>query len=254
MDNLKDFVEQKKVFVAAHRGSSGTAPENTIAAYSQAIKGGADMIEIDVQISYDNHIICYHDAKLGRTTPGKQRISRLNLKAIKRLDVGSWFDPNYSREKIPTLKEVIDLIRDKAYLNIEIKTRHNANNERRAKLIYEAVKKFNYLDYTLFASFDHSILKFLKDKDPNINTAAIKMPDDETLPSEIQKKYGVDAFVCAYDEINEEIDKDAREHNIYVAVYTIDNWYEMEKIKKFKIKTIVSDYPATVNPIINKYF
>ena len=254
MELLKEFVKQKKVFVAAHRGSSGTAPENTIAAFQQALKGGADMIEIDVQISYDNHIICFHDSKLGRTAKGKQRISRLNLKAIKKLDVGTWFDPYYNREKVPTLKEVIELIRDKAYLNIEIKTRPNANNEKRASIIYDAVKKLDYLEYTLFGSFDHKILKYLKEKDPDVNTAAIKVPNDDTLPSELKEKFNVDAYVCSYEEINDEIDKNAKENNIYLAVYTIDNWYEMEKVKQYTIKTIVTDYPATVNPILNKYF
>jgi glycerophosphoryl diester phosphodiesterase len=76
MEKLKDFVEQRKIFIAAHRGASGVAPENTLAAYEEAMKGHADMIEVDVQMTVDKKIICYHDFKLGRTAQGRKPISR----------------------------------------------------------------------------------------------------------------------------------------------------------------------------------
>ena len=254
MENLKTFVEKKKVFIAAHRGASGVAPENTIAAYEEALKGGAEMIEIDVQMTIDKKIICYHDFKLGRTAKGQKPISRLPLKYLRKLDVGSWFDRFFQSERIITLDEAIDLIRDRAYLNIEIKSNKKENNKDKARRIYEIVKEKNYLPYTLFASFDMGLISELKQQDPSIHIAGIKIPGNDTPASELKEKYGIEAFIVSIDELNVEIDSDCKNNGIYLAVYSVDNWYELDKIKKFNIKTIVSNLPGTISGIINRYF
>ena len=251
---LKEYVEEQNVFVAAHRGASGPFPENTMIAYEEALKAGAKMIEVDVQMTVDKKIICFHDSHLGRTVRGRKKISRLPLKVVKKFDAGSWYDTYFRNEKVPTLEEAIELIKGKAYLNIEIKSRKKEFNKERARRVYEIVKKMDYLDYTLFGSFDYKLLQIMKEHDENIHTAAIKIPTKTELPSEIKARISCDAFVCSIDEITEEIDKDCQENGIYLGLYSVDNWYEMEKIKKFKVKTIVSNFPATAVPLINKYF
>lgn len=254
METLKEFVDKKRVFVAAHRGASGIAPENTIAAFEEAIKSGADMIEVDVQMTIDRKIICYHDFKLGRTAQGRKPISRLPYKYLRKLDVGSWFDRYYQSQRIPTLEETIEFIRDKAYLNIEIKSNKKENNKEKAKKIYDTVKESGYIPYTLFASFDLNLIAELKEKDPEVHIAGIKIPENNTPASELKEKYGIEAFIVSSDELTPEIDKDCKDNRIYLAVYSIDNWYELEKIKKFNIKTVVSNYPGTITNILNRYF
>lgn len=254
MEKLKDFVENRKVFIAAHRGASGVAPENTIAAYEEALKGGADMIEVDVQMTVDKKIICYHDFKLGRTAQGRKPIARLPLKYLRKLDVGSWFDRFYQSQRIPTLEEAIDLIRDKAYLNIEIKSAKKENNKEKARRIYEIVKEQGYIPYTLFASFDLGLISEMKQNDPDIHIAGIKIPGNDTPASELKEKYGIEAFIVSVDELTPEIDEDCKKNGIYLAVYSIDNWYELEKIKKYNVKTVVSNYPGTISGILNRYF
>lgn len=254
MDTLKEFVEKKRTFIAAHRGASGVAPENTFAAYNEALKAGADMIEVDVQMTIDKQIICYHDFRLGRTTHGKKPIGRLPWKYLRKLDVGSWYDKYFHRERIPTLEDVIELIRGKAYLNIELKSHKKEPNKERAERIYKIVKEMDYLPYTLFGSFDYKLMKIMREFDPDIHTAAISHPNSDLLPSQIKEEFGTEAFVCSLDEVNEEIDKDCKENGIYLGVYSIDNWYELEKIKKYNIKTIVSNFPGNINSIIHRYF
>lgn len=254
MEKLKEFVERKKVFIAAHRGASGIAPENTIAAYEEAIKGGAEMIEIDVQMTFDKKIICYHDFKLGRTAIGKKPIARLPYKYLRKLDVGTWFDRYFQSERIPTLSDAINLIRDRAYLNIEIKSHKKENNLEKALKVYEVVKQEEYIPYTLFASFDFPLIAELKKRDPQIHIAGIKIPGNDTPASELKEKFGIEAFIVSIDELTPEIDADCKQHGIYLAVYSVDNWYELEKIKKYNIKTIVSNFPASVSGILNRYF
>src|SRR6266850_7844739 len=111
----------KPPLIIAHRGASGDAPENTMAAFRLAMDSGADMIELDLHLSKDSALVVCHDSKLNRTARIKKTIKQLTLKELKKLDVGSWFHPRFSGETIPTLEEVLKLTVNRIALNIEIK-------------------------------------------------------------------------------------------------------------------------------------
>jgi glycerophosphoryl diester phosphodiesterase len=127
--------------LVAHRGASAYAPEHTLAAYRLAIAQGADYVEQDLAVTKDGVLICLHDASLERTTnveelfpdrsttialEGKTRkawvANDFTLAEIKRLDAGSWFDPKFAGEKVPTFDEAIAAIRGKAGVFPELKT------------------------------------------------------------------------------------------------------------------------------------
>jgi glycerophosphoryl diester phosphodiesterase len=119
---LAQKVEQRpKVLVTAHRGHSHAAPENTLAALQKAIEAGADYAEIDVHQTSDGAVVLLHDRDLNRVASNSRRLSEVSLDEARRLDVGSWFDPRFSDERIPTLEEAIALCRGRIRLNIEIK-------------------------------------------------------------------------------------------------------------------------------------
>ena len=107
--------------IIAHRGASGHAPENTIAAIDKAIEMGADVIEIDVHLTKDNVVMVMHDKKLNRTTNQKGLIKNFNWEEIKDADAGSWFSEKFAGEKIPTLEQVIQHVNGRTILLIEIK-------------------------------------------------------------------------------------------------------------------------------------
>lgn len=125
----------------AHRGASAYAPEHTLAAYRLALEQGADFVEQDLAVTRDGVLICLHDPSLERTTnveelfpsrateieyEGRKRRVWLahdfTLEEIKRLDAGSWFDPKFAGERIPTFDEAVALIKGKAGLFPELKT------------------------------------------------------------------------------------------------------------------------------------
>ena len=130
----------KKTLVA-HRGASAYAPEHTLAAYKLAIEMGADYVEQDLAVTKDGVLICLHDASLERTTNVEQVFpdraismsiegqtrrawvaNDFTLAEIKTLDAGSWFDPKFAGERVPTFDEAIALIRGKAGIFPELKT------------------------------------------------------------------------------------------------------------------------------------
>lgn len=117
---IKDRIGQG-VLSMAHRGDRSLAPENTLAAFSLALDEGVDAIEMDIRLSKDGRIIVIHDERVDRTTDGTGLVEEMTLEEIKGLDAGSWFDPRFAGERIPTLEEALSLIRGRAGIQLEIK-------------------------------------------------------------------------------------------------------------------------------------
>ena len=113
--------QKRKVMLTAHRGASGVAPENTLTAIQKALDSPADFIEIDVHQTRDSQLVVMHDATLDRTTNGEGAIVEHTLASIKKLDAGSWFKPEFKNERVPTLAEVLLLVKGRKKLLIELK-------------------------------------------------------------------------------------------------------------------------------------
>src|ERR1700730_8183609 len=100
----------KSIWTIAHRGASGHAPENTMAAFRRAVELGARFIETDLQITRDARVIAIHDFTLERTTSGNGQVHLLSLEQIRALDAGAWYGDRgaapFSGERVPTLKEI----------------------------------------------------------------------------------------------------------------------------------------------------
>src|SRR5437016_13518001 len=95
------------MLVIAHRGASGNAPENTMAAFKKAVALGANFIETDLQLSRDARLVAIHDATVNRTTNGQGTVHDMTLTELRRLDAGSWFGSEFAGERIPTLAEIL---------------------------------------------------------------------------------------------------------------------------------------------------
>ena len=112
-----------KIF--AHRGSKGTHPENTLSSFREAVRVGSEGIELDVHLTKDGQLVVIHDETVDRTTNGTGEIRNLTLAEVKAMDAGSWFKNDFAGEKIPTLDEVLHLLKELNFtgqLNIELKT------------------------------------------------------------------------------------------------------------------------------------
>ncbi|HJN82699.1 MAG: glycerophosphodiester phosphodiesterase family protein [Verrucomicrobiota bacterium] len=107
--------------ICAHRGASDTHPENTIAAFREAIRLGAQMIEFDVALSKDGELVLMHDRTIDRTTNGSGRPEDWLLADLKKLDAGSWKNSRFEGERIPTLGEALDVMPGNIWLNVHLK-------------------------------------------------------------------------------------------------------------------------------------
>ena len=113
----------QKVKLAAHRGYSSRCPENTMVAFREAVKYDIDMVENDVHMTKDGEIVLMHDHKVDRTTNGTGLVRELTLEQIRSLDAGSWKGEQFKGEKVPTLREFFDFMKDypSIEMNIELK-------------------------------------------------------------------------------------------------------------------------------------
>src|SRR5262249_32888341 len=117
----RSLADRPPVLVTAHRGHARAAPENTLSAMRKAIESRADYAEMDVQLTADGKVVLLHDRDLKRLAGVSRRLDELSYDEVRQLDVGSWFAPAFSGERVPTLAEVIALCRGKIRLNIELK-------------------------------------------------------------------------------------------------------------------------------------
>lgn len=245
---LKEYTLKNELLVAAHRGSSGTAPENTIASIEEAIRVGAKFIEIDVQLSKDKHPVVFHDFVLPSS---KNHISELRLEDLKKLEVGSKFHKSFAGESIPLLDNVIELIKEKAYILLEVKANSGFKVNDFVHIL-NVVKKHNYKNYTIFTSFKFELLKKIKEIDKNLITAALKHYNDKRLPSEIVKELDCDAFFCSILEINQDISDDAQKNGIILGCYPIDTIEELNYVKKFHVNAVATNFPELILNEIRK--
>ncbi len=138
---LDDLGTAESADVIAHRGASKAAPENTMAAFEQAIEDGADWIEIDVQESADGIVVVQHDSDFMKVSGNPVKIWEAQAAEMRKIDIGSWFDPAFADQRVPTLREVLELARGKAGVVIELKYYgHDENLEARVVEEVEAAE------------------------------------------------------------------------------------------------------------------
>jgi glycerophosphoryl diester phosphodiesterase len=123
--------------IVGHRGSAADRPENTLASYLRAIDAGASAVECDARTTRDGVLVSLHDADISRTSNGKGLVGELTLAELRKLDFGSWFDPKFKGELIPTLREILELCKGKVDVLIDLKEL----GELYASRVAEAVKR-----------------------------------------------------------------------------------------------------------------
>ena len=161
--------------IYAHRGSSGTHPENTLAAFHEAARLPIDGVEFDVHLTNDGELVIIHDEKIDRTSDGKGCVKDMSLAELRSFDFGSWFAPEFQGEQIPRLQEVLDVFsKTSHHLNIELKSDIFPYEGMAEKVVKLVVEK-NLEPRVVISSFDHSALRTVKKIAPHIETAALFM-------------------------------------------------------------------------------
>lgn len=243
------------VLVTAHRGFSGDAPENTLAAFKKAMEVGSDMIELDVRFSKDGQIVVMHDDTLDRTTNGRGKVSDYTLKELKQFDAGSWFAPQFSGEHIPTLVEVLELAKGKIRVNIEIKDeslgRYKITDL--AGRALQEVKKAGMEDQVIYVSFYPVALERIQERDSRLWVGLLyHRPWNSLHEVTGGRSFPVLGLRNSY-LTKGKIDK-IHQQGMKVNVYTVNSEEEMEQFIRWGVDGIITNHPDRLIKILQKKF
>src|ERR1700676_1225911 len=159
------------MLVIAHRGASGNAPENTLAAFKKAVALGATFIETDLQLSRDARFVAIHDATVNRTTNGQGTVHDMTLADLRRLDAGSWFGSEYAGERIPTLEEILEFSKKHdVVFYLEMKPGGSWGGEH---ALIGALRESAEIARTVVISFDPVILEGVRKIEPTVMTGLL---------------------------------------------------------------------------------
>ena len=248
--------KQAQPTIIGHRGSGGLSPENTVAGFAQARDFGADLFEVDVQLSSDGEIFLFHDATGARTTNVAEvfperagdPITSFTAAELGMLDAGSYFGGAFAGEPIPNLRDAALVTTPRTGINIELKSPENSPGVE-AKLA-EALGEKRYWqrliarDQIVVSSFDEASLRAFHDLMPQIPVVLIgAVPDDAALAGLAEWTEGL---VTNYRTMNPADVARVHAAGLTLDVYTVNSVEAMQEMTALGVDTIITDFPGVL--------
>ena len=234
-------------WVIAHRGASGHAPENTLAAFQRAVELGATFIETDLHLTRDGRFVAIHDDRLDRTTNFSGSVRDFTLEELRGADAGKWFDREFEGERVPTLEEILEFSRKQDvvfYLELKggaawgmdhafVRTLQTAENAAR----------------TIVISFDPSVLAPLRRLDPSIMLGLlVKETHADCIRAAIN--LGARQLCPKFTDVTPEFVEEAHRSELQIATWTVNQAEEMRKMISAGVDGIMTDFPDRLRTAI----
>lgn len=237
-------------FISAHRGGAAYAPENTMAAFRKGKALGADLLELDVQLTSDGHVVVFHDPYLDRTTNGRGLLGAHTLAELKELDAGSWFGPEYAGERIPTFEEVVEWATDEGMrLNVELKTGpYPFMDTALAAKVVEILEKYDRITDCLCISFDHILIAEVKRRAPGL-ACAVNFTARLVDPIGVARSAGADILNVHRLFVSPELVAAAHQAGLGVQCYC-DDPAEAKYLARMGVDFIDSDRPDLIKAAV----
>ncbi|MEF2244181.1 glycerophosphodiester phosphodiesterase [Paenibacillus sp. IITD108] len=207
----------------AHRGYPAKFPENTLSSFRAACELAFTHLELDVQLTKDGVPVVFHDTSVERMTDGTGRIKDLTLKEIKELSVKGI-------ERIPTLEEALDLLKDRLIVDIELKQAGDLYPGLE-KTVLDTLKKKDMIEQSFLASFDHYSLAKARELNDKIGLGIINHGSSPAL-FPLAKELNCEYMSIRYEFITDEIIAKCEAENIIMIPYTIDDEKDMQLVVK----------------------
>jgi glycerophosphoryl diester phosphodiesterase len=242
------------MLIIGHRGASAVAPENTMAAFREALAVGADGIEFDVRLTRDGVPVVIHDSTLRRTGGLPHRVADLTWAEISKIDVGSWFAGTFANETVPSLAELLTLFQsNNSTLYLEMKGDSPAEQRPLAEACVKVIDEHSLRERVVVECFQLPALKILKEIDPDIKTVALFEPAF-TKPSVLSdqriinqaKNVGAVALALHHRLARESLVQKAKAAGLHVAVWTVDDPAWIERAQAIGIDALITNNPAVM--------
>jgi glycerophosphoryl diester phosphodiesterase len=228
-------------WIIAHRGASGQAPENTLAAFERAVQLGATFIETDLHLTRDAHFVAIHDHTLERTTNGRGAVHDFSLADLRELDAGKWFDRQFMGEKIPTLEEILQFSRRYDivfYLEVKYDVTWGMHHA-----LVAALRTAESAARTVVISFDPTTLRAVHKLDPSLMMGLLTDKPDPDFVS-VATSVGARQICPAASIVTPELVAKAHQSDVHVAAWTVNSVPEMRSLRDAGVEGIMTDFPA----------
>jgi glycerophosphoryl diester phosphodiesterase len=243
--------------IIGHRGASAVAPENTMAAFREAIAVGADGVEFDVRLTRDGVPVVIHDKDLRRTGGLSQRVADLTWAEIAKVDVGSWFSESFAKETVPSLAELFSLFQSNdSTLYLEMKCDSPAEYAPLAEACCRLIAEHGLKERVLIECFQLPALRAVSDIDSEIKTVALFEPSvlnpsvlsDQSI---INKATDIGAVALALHHrlARKSLIERARSSGMHIAVWTVDDPAWLERARTLRIDALITNNPAKLRNV-----
>ena len=234
----------------AHRGFSAAYPENTLLSFRKALALGVTQLELDLQLSFDGHLIVMHDGSVDRTTNGSGNVSDLNLSEIKELDTGSWVGPEFEGLKVPTYQEVLTELDGEPTLVTELKFAGNDG----IRPVLEMVENEGATNQVVISSFDLDKLTVVRQLAPDMPTTALLKTDDASARERVDRvlALGADTIGPRCSDTTQELVDVAHEAGLRVRAWGLgrDQGEEMTRLLDLGVDGMTTDCPDILQTIL----
>ena len=228
--------------IIAHRGASEVAPENTLAAMEEAIRQGADWLEIDVQETAEGEIVVIHDRDLKKVGGSPLRVWDSPLTELQAVDIGSWKDPKFADQRVPTLEELLERVKGRVRVNIELK--YYGQEQRFEELVAEIVEDAGMQDDIVFMSLSLPGVRKMKSLRPHWQVGLLSSVAIGNVT-----RLDADFFAINARFANRRFIKSAHRRERGVLTWTVNDPVMMSAMMSKNVDGIITDKPGLAKQV-----
>jgi glycerophosphoryl diester phosphodiesterase len=235
-----------RILLGGHRGNAAECPENTLASFRSAIELGVDVIECDVHRTDDGALAVIHDHLIDRTTDGSGLVRDYTMDELKRFDAGSWKDPKFAGERIPSLGEVLEVAKGKVGVAIEIKNLPlpYAGIE---EAVVDAVRNAGMEQEVVVISFDHRAVKRIGELEPEITTGVLEASRPVDVLG-VMDDADADIFCPHWAAVDPATAAEVHDVGKLLGVWTVDDGFSLAWSKALPANAIYTNKPREIRP------
>ena len=239
--------DMSKIF--GHRGFSGKYPENTMLAFQKAVELGVDGMEFDVQLTKDGELVIIHDESVDRTTDGHGLVRDMTLEQLRALDASAGFRGVYGVNRIPTLREYFEYIKDKNIVsNIELKTGVFEYHGIEKKVI-DMIIEFGLEDSIILSSFNHETIKRCEELAPQIKRGFLT--EDWLFEfGEYTSKRNAQCCHPSLRTLRKDNIDEMHSYGLEINTWTVNEYEDIRRLSALGVDALIGNYPDRMKEIL----
>lgn len=233
-----------QINITSHRGYSLDAPENTLVSIEKAIEAFSDFVEFDVRVTSDNHFVLLHDDNLRRTTGLNKSITDLTLDAVRELDAGKWFRPEFEGINIPTLQEALEITKGRILVNLDLKL--NDSQKHLIPNLVDMIDENDMQHQLIITSTCLPCLRVVKELNSNIKTGYITYRVTTALLNDAD----IDVMSVRASFVTQSMVDQIHQAGKQIFVWTVNTRSEIERMRNLNVNNIITSRPTYVKEVL----